>query len=317
MIPCLVLAVVAALTTGILDRAPHVPPDLDASASIVRRFLQIANVEHAARVRLPFNAPDRSWWERSPVPRPGLRIGEMTDLERITLDRLLESVLSRRGLARVRAIIDEQDTLPVEEEIGSGYFWFAVYGDPFGDAEWGWRLGGHHVSLHVTYVGEELISAVPMFLGGEGPATTGSPASRALLRRIAAARAIVAAIPQADSSAAYLGTVLPGLIAEPARRSGFPNDTRGVPGSRLSDTLVRALVEEFTGDVHEEYASGVARVVLATDPADVRFAWAGSPDPPKSFYARLVGPTFLIEAWIQDGHMHSILTTADDFGGAP
>jgi len=62
--------------------------------------------------------------------------------------------------------------------------------------------------------------------------------------------------------------------------------------------------------------AAVRRQIHSTDPGAVRFAWAGSVEPQGPFYARLIGSNFLIEAWIRDGHMHSILTTTDDFGAA-
>ncbi len=41
---------------------------------------------------------------------------------------------------------------------------FLVYGDPSAKDPWGWRMEGHHVSIHYTTVGDH-ISFTPSFLG--------------------------------------------------------------------------------------------------------------------------------------------------------
>ena len=44
-------------------------------------------------------------------------------------------------------------------------YFFTVFGDPTGNTPWGWRVEGHHVSLHYTIVNSQLISPTPSFFG--------------------------------------------------------------------------------------------------------------------------------------------------------
>ena len=46
-------------------------------------------------------------------------------------------------------------------------YYVTIFGEPGGDAPWGWRFGGHHVSLHYTIIGGEVVASTPNFLGAD------------------------------------------------------------------------------------------------------------------------------------------------------
>ena len=46
-------------------------------------------------------------------------------------------------------------------------YYITIFGEPGGDAPWGWRFGGHHVSLHYTIIGGEVAASTPNFLGAD------------------------------------------------------------------------------------------------------------------------------------------------------
>ncbi len=46
-------------------------------------------------------------------------------------------------------------------------YYITIFGEPGGDAPWGWRFGGHHVSLHYTIIGGEVVASTPNFLGAD------------------------------------------------------------------------------------------------------------------------------------------------------
>src|SRR5206468_7955843 len=54
-------------------------------------------------------------------------------------------------------------------------YFFSVFGTPSTRDTWGWRVEGHHVSLHFTVVNGTLVAAAPSFFGSnpaevrEGP----------------------------------------------------------------------------------------------------------------------------------------------------
>src|SRR5262249_55582573 len=54
-------------------------------------------------------------------------------------------------------------------------YFFSVFGTPSAKGAWGWRVEGHHVSLHFTVVNGTLVASSPTFFGSnpaevrEGP----------------------------------------------------------------------------------------------------------------------------------------------------
>ena len=51
-----------------------------------------------------------------------------------------------------------------------GMYYLRVFGEPGTRGMWGWRFGGHHVSLNNLVVDGALVSTTPCFLGAD-PAT--------------------------------------------------------------------------------------------------------------------------------------------------
>ena len=48
-----------------------------------------------------------------------------------------------------------------------GLYYLRVFGEPGGSAPWGWRFGGHHVSLNNLVVDGELVATTPCFMGAD------------------------------------------------------------------------------------------------------------------------------------------------------
>ena len=93
------------------------------------------------------------------------------DLETILGD--LEERAARQGPA-ARAKRRGRGRGPRSSATPVNYF-FSVFGTPSKKATWGWRVEGHHVSLHFTVVNGTLVASSPSFFGSnpaevrEGP----------------------------------------------------------------------------------------------------------------------------------------------------
>ena len=48
------------------------------------------------------------------------------------------------------------------------WYYFSVFGEPSRRGTWGWRVEGHHVSLHFTAVDGTVVASTPAFLGSNG-----------------------------------------------------------------------------------------------------------------------------------------------------
>src|SRR5262249_32698299 len=46
-----------------------------------------------------------------------------------------------------------------------GLYFVSIFGEPGGAAPWGWRFGGHHISLHYTLLEGRTVTPTPTFCG--------------------------------------------------------------------------------------------------------------------------------------------------------
>ena len=109
-------------------------------------------------------------------------MGDLSDAARGGLDDLLGVTLSAMGADRTREVMNLDDVLrEVERSVGrpgwerrsSERYWVRVLGDPE-DEVWAWHLGGHHVGVHATVVGDTL-AITPCFLGANPAVVRGGP----------------------------------------------------------------------------------------------------------------------------------------------
>ena len=138
-------------------------------------WLASLSPEQLAPARSTFPAEDeRTRWFYTPVDHGGLPIGAMTARQQQLAHRLVASGLSHPGYVTVAVIMGMENVLDAVEGWRAGFgrergrdpglYWLRVFGDPAGDG-WGWRFGGHHVSLNYTIIDRQVRSTVPCFLG--------------------------------------------------------------------------------------------------------------------------------------------------------
>src|SRR4029077_18072103 len=111
-------------------------------------------------------------------PRNGLLLKDMNDNQRKLAHDLLKSALSQRGYITATSIMELESTLGDIERsaraAGRGAesmvrdpvkYYVSVFGAPSTKETWGWRVEGHHVSLHFTVVNGNLVASSPTFFG--------------------------------------------------------------------------------------------------------------------------------------------------------
>src|SRR5262249_11552072 len=143
-------------------------------AEAAAAFLESLGSAQRARACFPFSGDERYQWAYTPGPRNGLPLKAMTAEQRNAALRLFDAGLSARGALTAQQIITHESILRETErieQIQSGedrdpeLYYFTIFGTPGGAAPWGWRVGGHHLALNFTVVGEELVSPTPLFFG--------------------------------------------------------------------------------------------------------------------------------------------------------
>ena len=124
---------------------------------------------------------ERRMWFYTPTDHGGLTFHRQRPRQQRAAMRLVASGLSTAAYVTVATIIGLENVLDETEgfvakfdrERGRdpGLYYLRVFGQPGGSRPWGWRFGGHHVSLNNLVVDGELVATTPCFLGADPAAS--------------------------------------------------------------------------------------------------------------------------------------------------
>jgi hypothetical protein len=146
-----------------------------------------------------------------------------------------------------------------------GMYYLRVFGDPGGPAPWGWRFGGHHVSLNNLVVGGRVVATTPCFLGAD-PAR--APLLGGLLARPLAA-------PE-DLAGELVRSLRPELAARAVLLPKAPSDIVGGNRTRIAEgdeviPLAGVWRAPFSDAVQQKKLQAFSDAIAAgLDPADRR-----------------------------------------------
>ncbi len=159
---------------------------------------------------------ERRRWFYTPTDHGGLTVHQQRPAQQRGAMRLVATGLSTAGYVTVATIMGLENILDHTEGFTTrfarergrdpGLYYLRVFGEPGGPQPWGWRFGGHHVSLNNLVVDGELVATTPCFLGAD-PASApllGGGVSRPLARVEDLARELVRSLPDELRSRAVL-----------------------------------------------------------------------------------------------------------------
>ena len=119
---------------------------------------------------------------------------------------LLKSGLSQKGYLTATAIIQLEDTLRAIENSPRFArspldYQFTVFGTPGARGTWGWRVEGHHLSLHFAVANGRVAATSPTFTGSNPAQVKEGPrrACGSWRRSRIAGRAVVEASPPSSA----------------------------------------------------------------------------------------------------------------------
>ena len=329
------LAVLAVGSTIAADRSSS------AMASAATKFLDSLTPEQRQEATFAFNADERLRWHFMPTemyPRKGLLVKQMTEPQRRLAHDLLKAGLSQRGYMTASQIMDLETVLDGIEAVqrtretsprgqplvrDPEKYFFSIFGTPSTHDTWGWRVEGHHVSLHFNVVNGSLVAAAPTFFGSNPAEVREGPKKglRILGAEEDGARALVESLDASQREKAIFKKEAPGDIITMANVKIDPLAPEGIPMSALNANqraLLTKLIDVYTGYMAADIAADrVARLKKAGEDKIV-FAWAGPMERGKKHYYRVQGPTFLIEydnTQNDANHIHSVWRDfSGDFG---
>ena len=149
-------------------------------AEAARDWLDSLDTEQRTIARGAVPADDRAdnerrRWFYTPTDHGGVTIHQQRPAQQRAGMRLVSTGLSPAAYVTVATIIGLENVLDYEEGFKAsfnrergrdpGMYYLRVFGEPGAEGMWGWRFGGHHVSLNNLVVDGVLVATTPCFLG--------------------------------------------------------------------------------------------------------------------------------------------------------
>jgi len=300
-------------------------------ASAATAFVGSLTPEQRQKGMFPFESDERLHWNFIPTenfPRNGLLLRDMTPAQRDRAHDLMKSGLSTQGYQTATSIMNLESTLgALERQSGRGAqerdpvkYFFSIFGTPSTTNTWGWRMEGHHISLHFTVVNGNLVASSPSFFG-TNPAEVRDGASKGL--RILAdqedtARDLLTSFNDTQRVKAVIQSVALNEIVTTNKLDIGPLSPVGVGADAMTAqqrALLMKVVNTYISKMADDIAAERMAKLQSAGLDKIAFAWAGASERGRQHYYRIQGPTFLIEydnSQNDGNHVHSIWR---DFNG--
>jgi hypothetical protein len=314
---------------ALLVAMSKVPGQTTTAVGAAQQLVDATPPRQRAELLQPFTEAARSDWHYTPRRRDGVAWKAMSAAQRGATTVLLRTALNERGLDKVRALMALEITLRELEAFGPTRdpenYALAIYGEP-GNGGWGWRIEGHHLSLHFSLDGERYVATLPQFFGANPavvPRDVGGGAPRTGFRLLGneedLARQWLAGLSVAQRERAIFDTRTYGDIASRNAAQAQPLDAVGLPFAMMDaaqQAQVLKLIGAFTDHLEPDLAQERLARVRAAPLETILVGWAGSTKPREPHYFRIQGANFLIEFDNSGGnHVHSVWRDFDgDFG---
>jgi hypothetical protein len=243
---------------------------------------------------------------KTPLPRNGLRLGDLNAAQRDAVQAVLRATLSAEGLQKVNDIVasdEEQERRAAPSRaatsavrFGRAEYYVAILGTPSATSPWMLQFGGHHLAINLSFAGATRTLA-PSHLGAQ-PAlfTLESRTVRPLGDEVDKAVALLNALDAKQRQQATLGYAVADTVLA-AGSDGKTIEPEGVRASTFSAAqreLLMALIGEWVRVADETAAEARMREIQAAL-SDTYFAWSGPPTKEGGAYFRVQGPTVVIE----------------------
>lgn len=326
----LVAALWAVLAVPALSHPHHARPRMVQTA---KQFLASLTPEQRARTQFAFEDEERFFWQYIPTddipkahgrPRRGLMLSEMTPTQKHLASALLSAGLSQQGYIKTTTIMSLEDVLRIIEKDTRGRrdpekYHFSVFGEPSDGGVWGYRIEGHHVSLHFTVVKGQA-SGNPTFLGSNPAEVRSGPHTglRVLAAEEDKGRALLEALtPEQRRTAVVSETAPRDILTTTDRKAALKGEPSGLPASAMNAAqrqLLDSLIAEYIDNLPAELAEQ-RRERLRAAGGKLWFAWAGPGERGAPHYYRVQAPGFLIEYDNTQNQANHIHTVWRDFDG--
>lgn len=310
-------------------------PEAPSMNGAAQAFLKSLDAEQRQLATFAFDNAERFDWHYVPRERKGLPLKRMNDAQRQAALALLRTGLSEQGYAKAAAIFDLENVLRVVESRPPNdtrrdpdNYSFTVFGDPASNQPWGWRVDGHHLSLHFSSIENKVISMTPAFMGsnpGKVLAEVPQKGKQVLKRETELAFELLNTLDENQLKKTMISDTSSNEIFTANSRKAVLEKQEGLTVAEMTAPQKKAfmaLLQEYLGKYPVTLANQQMDRLKLNGLDNIRFAWAGNRQPEmgvgKGHYYRIHGPTILIEydnTQNNANHVHTVVRDlANDFG---
>lgn len=287
-----------------------------------QQFLSTLDEDQRQQATYPMDAAERYDWHYTPRERSGLPLKAMTDQQQQAARHLMQTTLSQTGYQKTIDIMRLENILREIEGRGPDdtyrdplNYAFIVFGDPEEEAPWGWRVEGHHLSLHFTVADDAIIAVTPTFLGANPAQVPSGPKKgwRVLQPEEDLARALVTSLPVEQRKVALIAEeAYPEIVTGTGRyvQVEQPVGLSYADMSRAQQDQLMELLKVYYGVHRAEVAQQELAAIRKAGLDKLYFGWAGGFAPGEPHYYRIQGPTLVIEydnTQNNANHIHTVI----------
>ena len=317
-----------------LKHAYEVPAADKKTVAIVaaaRHFLD--SLDYSQRQKATYEFADklqRKNWSNFPegmVPRGGVKLGVLDELQRRNLDTLLGELLSEDGMKNIAYQLAAEDLLISQDtfgimKYGSRHFYAAFLGEPSITEPWMFQFGGHHLAINATVIGSD-VSFSPMLTGGQPLHLRLDGGDVFIVKKEAlAAQVFMESLTDDQRSQAVRAEQPIDLVLGPGKY-GATIVSEGIRGSELTPiqrTLLLDVINARLGFLNRDDHAAKIKTVTA-EIEDTYFGWWGPQDVVGGAYFRVTTPSLVLEYAVQDSedsvnHVHAMYRELDNDYGA-
>jgi hypothetical protein len=276
-----------------------------------QREQAVLGLDSDERVKVNFSAEE-------PSDTGGLALSAMTPAQRTAAQDLLKAGLSESGYQTVTAIMQLEGLKPAggknAKPAGDPLeYRFTLFGTPSPDGVWGWRVAGHHLSMHYTLSKGKLAFPSPMFTGAKPVAITEKKTgtTRIFAAQEMAAQKLMAALSPEQQKEAMLPAA-PATLLSATATTLEPPATAGLQSKSMAPelrVLLLDVVKAYAALLPEDMARQRLGQIYSAGIENLYFSWAAGATPTDPGYYRVQGLTFLMEVAHPGGdadHLHIV-----------
>jgi hypothetical protein len=292
-------------------------------------FLESLDAKQRDKALLEFGSAKRAGWSNLPVTmvaRNGVRLGDLTKVQRAAAMDAVAAVLSKEGYQKVVDVMDGDQELTTGKGGGKGpkmafgvdQYFIAFFGKPSAKEPWLLQFGGHHLGLNVTVIGNNFV-LTPTHTGAQPTSfMRAGKEVRPLGIENDAAFKLINSLDEKQQPQAMLKEKVKDLLLGPGR-DGKELQPQGIKGSALTDMQQAVLLELIGAWVNmlEGDAATARMAEIKGKLGDTYFAWSGPTAKGSAAYYRIQGPGVVIEYAPQGGtnHIHTVIRDpGNDYG---